>query len=159
MATNNKIYWQVEHVRTLAELPAELVKGRAYFVSQENYLVIDHGDGLGPQVYGNRPGIQGPPGEPVPEMLSDIEQLGKAIIKTQRIIVEIREQDTKRFQEIREQDNKRFDEIQAQNDAKFDELENMLAGLLAVTAQKLNIDLDEIRQAAEDETNNEDDNN
>ena len=131
MATHQKVYWQVEHVRTLSELPAQLVKGRAYFVSQENYLVIDHGDGLGPQIYGNRPGIQGPPGEPVPSMLSDIEQLAKAVIKTQQTLVRIQEFNAQQYKEI----------------------ESVLAALLAVTAEKLNIDLDEIRQADENEQN------
>ena len=127
MAEHNKTYWQVEHVRTLAELPSELVKGRAYFVSQENYLVVDHGDGLGPQVYGNRPGIQGPPGEPIPEMLSDDEQLSKAIITLAKVFYETYEANLKRLNDI----------------------ESMMAGLLAVCAQNLNINLDEVRQAAE----------
>ena len=128
---HNRPKWQVEHVRTLTELPTDLVKGRAYFVSQENYLIIDHGDGLGPQVYGNRPGLQGPPGVPVPEMLSDDEQLSKAIIITARALYETQEANIERFKDI----------------------ESMLAGLLAVCAQNLNINLDEVRQAAENERN------
>ena len=124
---HNRPKWQVEHVRTLTELPTDLVKGRAYFVSQENYLVVDHGDGLGPQVYGNRPGIQGPPGEPIPEMLSDDEQLSKAIITLAKVFYETYEANLKRLNDI----------------------ESMMAGLLAVCAQNLNINLDEVRQAAE----------
>ena len=128
-----KTYWQVEYVRTLSELPEELVKGRAYFVGAEQYIVIDHGDGLGVQVYGNKPGLQGLPGEPIPEMTSDINQLGKAIIKTQYTLMKLHKTYTERFKEY----------------------ENIIAALIAVTTEKLNIDLDEIKQAAQEEEEEE----
>ena len=72
--------WKARHVRTLAELPEKLIKGRAYFIDDEGIILIDHGDKRGVQIYGNRPGIQGQPGEPVPQIFADLESLSRAAI-------------------------------------------------------------------------------
>ena len=74
--------WKARHVRTLAELPEKLIKGRAYFVDDEGIILVDHGDHRGVQTYGNRPGIQGMPGEPLPNIESDIDSLAAASVKT-----------------------------------------------------------------------------
>jgi len=126
-----KIYWKAEHVRTLAELPDKLVRGRAYFIDEEGYIVIDHGDGLGPQIYGNRPGIQGPPGEPVPKMLNDIEAHSLAIANLELL-------------------QSRYDKTYEE---RFTEIERIIGAMLGVLAQKENIDLEEYRQALESENN------
>ncbi len=120
-------YTKHEHVRTLAELPEKLVKGRIYFVDEQGYIVIDHGDNLGVQIYGNRPGIQGPPGEPVPKILNDIEAHSLAIANVQLLISRLHDTYIERFEEI----------------------ENIISALIAAISQSLNIDLDEIQQAAQ----------
>ena len=125
MSVTKKTYWKAEHVNTISELPETLVKGRAYFIDQEGYIVIDHGDGLGPQIYGNRPGIQGPPGEPVPKILSDIESHSLAIANIQLLM---------------SRTEKSFN-------TRFDEIEKILGALLGLVAQNQNIDLDEFRAA------------
>lgn len=125
MAITRKTYWKPEHVNTLAELPDKLVKGRAYFISELGVVVIDHGDGLGPQFYGNRPGIQGPPGEPVPSMQSDIEAHSLAIANIQLLM-------------------SRYDKTYS---TRFDEIEKFLGALLGLVAENQNIDLDEFRAA------------
>lgn len=125
MAITRKTYWKAEHVNTLAELPEKLVKGRAYFISELGVVVIDHGDGLGPQFYGSRPGIQGPPGEPVPRMQSDIEAHSLAIANIQLLM---------------SRNNKTYN-------TRFDEIEKFLGALLGLAAQNENIDLDEFRAA------------
>ena len=129
-------YIKHEHVRTLAELPEKLVKGRIYFVDDEGYIVIDHGDNRGTQIYGNRPGIQGEPGEPIPQIFSDIEthsvsimNLAETLLKTHIAYKE-----------------------------RFDEIENVISALIAAVSQSLNIDLDEIKQAAESVNNSESEN-
>lgn len=122
-----KPYTKHEHVRTLAELPNKLVKGRIYFVDEESYIVIDHGDNRGPQIYGNRQGIQGPPGEPVPKMLNDIEAHSLAIANTQLLISKLHDD--------------------------FQELATVISALIAAISQAMNIDLDEIKRAAENIVN------
>ena len=117
-----KPYTKHEHVRTLAELPSKLVKGRIYFVDEESYIVIDHGDNRGPQIYGNRQGIQGPPGEPVPKMLNDIEAHSLAIANIELLISNLN------------------DNVQ--------ELVNVISALIAVISETMNIDINEIKQAA-----------
>ena len=69
-------YYSVKHVRTLAELPQKLTRGRAYFVDDEAYIIIDHG--MGPVIYGNKSGPQGQPGEPIPILQAQIDELTRA---------------------------------------------------------------------------------
>ena len=126
-----RAYFKAEHVRTLAELPEKLIKGRVYFIDEQGYIVIDHGDNLGPQIYGNRQGIQGPPGEPVPKMLNDIEAHSLAIANIELLLMK----------------------YEKSNNSRFEDIETLIATLIAAISQKLNIDLDEVRQAAESVNN------
>ncbi len=70
-------YIGVSHIEKLRKLPDVLERGRAYFVDDEGYIVIDHG--RGPIIYGNRPGPQGEPGEPIPQLQDQIDYLTEAI--------------------------------------------------------------------------------
>lgn len=77
-------FWSAKHVRTLAELPKNLTLGRAYFVDDEHYIIIDHG--AGPVIYGNRQGQQGIPGEPIPILQAQIDYLAEASINQTSLI-------------------------------------------------------------------------
>lgn len=77
-------YLGVSHIEKLNKLPADLEVGRAYFVDEEGYIVINHG--RGPIIYGNRPGPQGQAGEPIPQLQDQIDYLTEAIFN---ILMEI----------------------------------------------------------------------
>lgn len=77
MATNK---WSTKHVATLSDLPQILEKGRAYFIDDEHYIIIDHGSG--PVIYGNRTGAQGQAGEPIPILQNQIDSLTNAAFNT-----------------------------------------------------------------------------
>lgn len=79
--------WSTKHVRTLADLPKKLTIGRAYWVDDEHYIVIDHGKG--PVIYGNKTGPQGSPGEPIPILQAQIDSLTEASFKTSYWIDEL----------------------------------------------------------------------
>ena len=68
-----RAYFTARHVPTASALPEKLTKGRVYFVDDEGYIVIDHGDG--PRIYGYRIGPAGRPGEPIPELQHQIDSL------------------------------------------------------------------------------------
>lgn len=75
--TTPKIF-SASHVRTREQLPSELVLGRAYFIDNEQIIIINHGQG--PVIYGNRPGPQGKAGEPIPILQAQIDNLVDASI-------------------------------------------------------------------------------
>lgn len=60
----SKPYFSVKHVESMSLLPEKLVPGRIYFVEDEQVLVIDHGNGFPPVIYGGKPGPQGATGTP-----------------------------------------------------------------------------------------------
>ena len=62
-------------------LPEKLTRGRAYFVDDEQVIVIDHGQG--PVIYGGKPGPQGQAGEPLPQIQDQIDKLSEAELYTQ----------------------------------------------------------------------------
>lgn len=63
-------------------LPEKLTRGRAYFIDDEQVIVIDHG--RGPVIYGGKPGPQGASGEPIPELQDQIDSLVQAELTTQK---------------------------------------------------------------------------
>ena len=65
-------------------LPEKLTRGRAYFVDDEQVIVIDHGQG--PVIYGGKPGPQGQTGEPLPQIQDQIDKLSEAELYTQGTI-------------------------------------------------------------------------
>lgn len=76
-----------KHINSLAQLPKKLIIGRAYFVDDEHYIVIDHGNG--PVIYGNKAGVQGQPGEPIPILQAQIDSLTEASLKHLALIMQI----------------------------------------------------------------------
>lgn len=77
-------YWRVKHVGTLSQLPDKLTRGRAYFVDDEQVIIIDHG--RGPVTYGGKPGPQGQAGEPLPRLQDQIDKLSEAELYTQETL-------------------------------------------------------------------------
>ena len=73
-------YWSARHVGTRSRLPAKLTKGRAYFIEDEQVIVVDHGKGA--ITYGSQPGPQGEPGEPLPFLQEQIDNLDEASLNT-----------------------------------------------------------------------------
>ena len=80
-------YWKARHVNTRAMLPAKLERGRAYFVDDEQIIIIDHG--TGPVEYGGKPGPQGQAGEPIPSLKGQIDELAEASLRISIALNEI----------------------------------------------------------------------
>lgn len=70
-----RAYWKAGHVKQASDLPYKLTKGKAYFIDEEGWIAIDHGDNRGIQIYGNKEGIQGPTGELILQMRSQLYDL------------------------------------------------------------------------------------
>lgn len=81
--------WSVRYVASEANLPAKLKVGRAYFVADDQYIVVDMGDGRGPVKYGNKPGPKGDPGEPQPHLQEQIEYLANASLRNSMVLFDI----------------------------------------------------------------------
>lgn len=79
-------YFSVKHVQTYELLPEKLTPGRIYFIDDEQVIVIDHGNGLPPVIYGGRPGPQGASGEPQPQLQDQIDELASASLQTHSVI-------------------------------------------------------------------------
>ncbi|MBQ7214934.1 MAG: hypothetical protein IJS39_02995 [Synergistaceae bacterium] len=92
-------YFTARHLESMALLPDNLEIGRAYFVDDEQVIVIDHG--RGPVVYGKSPGPQGIAGEPIPQLQDQINSLAEAELTTQRTIWDINERELQRHSELR----------------------------------------------------------
>lgn len=74
-------WYSVKHVESKSLLPTKLTRGRAYFVDDEQVIVIDHG--LGPVIYGGKPGPQGQAGEPLPQIQGQLDSLAAASLTMQ----------------------------------------------------------------------------
>ena len=79
-------YYRVKHVETMALLPATLIPGRIYFVDDEQVIVIDHGNGFPPVIYGGKPGPAGPAGSPQPSIQEQIDTLSQTELAIGSII-------------------------------------------------------------------------
>ena len=104
-------YWRARHVSTRALLPAVLDRGRAYFIDDEQIIVIDHGNG--PVEYGGKPGPQGQPGEPIPSLQGQIEYLAEASLRHTITIRDI-------FQRTKNR-NEHIEELLLEHVARLDE--------------------------------------
>ena len=96
----SKTYWRIRHVGTMSLLPKKLEKGRAYFVEDEQVIVVDMG--RGPVIYGGKPGPQGQAGEPLPQIQDQIDKLSEAALYTQDNIWRLTERSDKRNTELHE---------------------------------------------------------
>lgn len=74
--------WQVRHVITEEKLPKQLIPGTAYFVQDQQYIVVDMNDGRGPVKYGDKPGPKGDSGEPQMYMQEQLDDLAHASLRT-----------------------------------------------------------------------------
>ena len=81
-------YYSVRHIESIDLLPEKLTRGRAYFVDDEQVIIIDHGKG--PVIYGGRPGPQGEAGEPLPQLQDQIDSLVQAELSTQKTLWELK---------------------------------------------------------------------
>ena len=115
-------YFSVKHVESLALLPENLTPGRIYFVDDEQYIVIDHGNGLPPVIYGGKPGPQGASGEPQPHLQEQIDTLAQTELQMQAIM----------WDEI-----KHFKKTIAQLSEHFTETFDLLRGLTDKNAQSI----------------------
>jgi len=91
-------YFTAKHVESMALLPDNLKIGRAYFVDDEQVIVIDHG--RGPVIYGKSPGPQGIAGEPIPQLQDQIDALAEAELTTQRTLWDINEREISRHEDL-----------------------------------------------------------
>ncbi len=82
-------YWSIKHVESMADLPDSLTRGRAYFVDDEQIIVIDHG--RGPVIYGGKAGPQGIAGDPLPQLQDQIDDLAAAELTMQALLYELHE--------------------------------------------------------------------
>ncbi|MBQ6112601.1 MAG: hypothetical protein IJL01_09445, partial [Synergistaceae bacterium] len=73
-------FFSVRYAATRNALPPKLERGRAYFIGDEQIILVDYGNG--PIAYGNKPGPQGIAGEPIPQLQGQIDDLASASIET-----------------------------------------------------------------------------
>ena len=76
----SKPFWSARYVPSRSGLPEKLTRGRAYFIGDEQIILVDYGNG--PIAYGSRTGAQGAPGEPIPQLQDQIDELAEASIDT-----------------------------------------------------------------------------
>ena len=91
-------YFTAKHVESMSLLPETLEIGRAYFVDDEQVIVIDHG--RGPVIYGGATGPQGVAGEPLPMIQSQIDALAAGAFSMQKTIWDINSREIDRHNEI-----------------------------------------------------------
>lgn len=93
-------YFTARHIESMALLPETLEVGRAYFVDDEQVIVIDHG--RGPVIYGKSPGPQGMSGEPIPQLQDQIDKLAEASLSQSKTIWEINQRELERHEQIQQ---------------------------------------------------------
>lgn len=81
------MFWTVRHVESRENLPEKLERGRAYFVDDEQYIVIDFG--RGPVIYGGKPGPAGAAGEPNESMQGQIQHLAEASVRLSGVVKKV----------------------------------------------------------------------
>ena len=91
-------YFTAKHVESMSLLPETLEVGRAYFVDDEQVIVIDHG--RGPVIYGGAAGPQGVAGEPIPQIQSQIDALAAEAFTTQKTVWDINKRELDRHEQI-----------------------------------------------------------
>ncbi|MBQ7543892.1 MAG: hypothetical protein IJT02_03010 [Synergistaceae bacterium] len=124
--------FSVKHVETQSQLPAKLTKGRAYFVDDEQIIIVDHG--YGPVTYGGKVGAQGIPGEPLPVIQAQIDSLSEASLKMQNYMWEESEY-------VRTHDERLeglVDDARTELQAQVDQTANAILTLTALLHEKFN---------------------
>ena len=108
--------FSIKHVATEALLPKKLTVGRAYFVADEKEIIIDHGDGRGPVRYGSKPGPQGIPGEPIPSLQGQIDELAEASLATTLNIHQMNERNRADFAHLQKIILDNIEMVKSQNE-------------------------------------------
>ena len=107
-------YWSARYVPSRKGLPDKLIRGRAYFIGDEQIMIIDYGNG--PIEYGNKPGPQGIPGEPIPQLQHQIDSLAGASIDTTYHIYEFYQKFLKTRDNMSNRVTKIFSQLQTKDD-------------------------------------------
>lgn len=125
-------YLSVKHVESMSLLPKNLTRGRAYFIDDEQVIVIDHG--LGPVIYGGKLGPQGIPGEPLPEIQAQIDSLSEAALNMQDFMWKESERVRSQDERLEEMLNDKQEFLQSQ----VDQTANAILTLTALLHEKFN---------------------
>ncbi|MBR0251224.1 MAG: hypothetical protein IJQ77_09085 [Synergistaceae bacterium] len=114
-------FFSVRYAATRNALPPKLERGRAYFIGDEQIILVDYGNG--PIAYGNKPGPQGIAGEPIPQLQGQIDDLASASIETTFHLHEVFEKmlaDRKNAESQFKQTNYRIDEENSQRQIQIE---------------------------------------
>ena len=107
----SKPYYSLRHVESMADLPANLTVGRIYFVDDEQVLVINHGNGLPPVVYGGKPGPQGPAAQPQALIQEQIDTLVQTALRMQAVIWDEGEMFRETYKNLSEHSEEMFSQL------------------------------------------------
>ena len=118
--------FSVKTVAAEALLPKKLTIGRAYFVKDEQIIIIDHGDGRGAIRYGGKPGPQGMAGEPIPSLQGQIDELAAASLQTTINIHTLNTQHKAGFEHLQKLIEDNIDMIKSQSQENANALMNLL---------------------------------
>ena len=117
-------FYTAKHVESMSLLPETLEIGRAYFVDDEQVIVIDHG--RGPVIYGGAAGPQGIAGEPIPQLQSQIDALAVEAFTTQRTIWDINKRELDRYEQIQNLIGNVREELTASMQEQADRMDSAL---------------------------------
>ena len=141
-------------------LPQKLVRGRAYFIDDEQVIVVDHGKG--PVIYGGKPGPQGQAGEPLPQLQDQIDNLAAAELLTQENIWRLTERSDKKIsgvednlENLAEETSEKFSQTDTRISHEAQIAKDYTDALEAQTEQKFiqaGQDLAQVAQSAKDYT-------
>lgn len=118
-------YFTAKHVESMSLLPENLEVGRAYFVDDEQVIVIDHG--RGPVIYGGATGPQGIAGEPIPQLQEQIDKLVDASLTQSKTIWDINTREVAEAKSTAE----RFSNLQAHFTQSLADTEQRLETLIS----------------------------
>lgn len=118
-------YFSVKHVESMSLLPEELTPGRIYFIDDEQVIVIDHGNGLPPVIYGGKPGPQGASGEPQPFLQQEIDTLAQTELAMQSLIWDEGKKFRDALARISEHFTETFDHLQEMSNTNSQAIMNL----------------------------------
>ena len=120
-------YFTAKHIESMALLPDTLEVGRAYFVDDEQVIVIDHG--RGPVIYGGAAGPQGMAGEPIPQLQDQIDKLAEASLKHAKTIWEINERELERHEQLQNLIHDTISDVKDEIDSALNIIAKSIANL------------------------------
>lgn len=108
--------FSVRYLASEAQLPQKLERGRAYFIADEQVIILDMGDGRGPVRYGDKPGPQGMAGEPIPQLQGQIDDLAAASLQTTLNLFDISKDSKQKFEHLKNFIQENLDTLKSQNE-------------------------------------------